>query len=237
MAVRFRIGEFARLSGVSAKTLRYYDEIGLVRPRAVDSRTGYRYYEAEQLRTVGLVVGLRNLGMSLEEIRRLLSCAPQQRHGILTDVRETVRRSVSIGRETLRLLDDALRHASGVERTLGVVLKPAYEMRIASVRATVNTYEDIQPLETELRASVPPECAAAATGVLWHRCADSGVLEGEPFIELKKALPRRSTFDQRTLPPATTACAYADDDTDDAERAYEAIRRWIGIRRYQLAGP
>ncbi|MFN2147868.1 MAG: MerR family DNA-binding transcriptional regulator, partial [Anaerolineales bacterium] len=44
-----RIGDFSRLSRVSIKTLRYYDEVGLLKPAHVDSSTGYRYYLYEQL--------------------------------------------------------------------------------------------------------------------------------------------------------------------------------------------
>lgn len=45
----FSIGEFARLGGVSVRTLRHYDEIGLLRPATVDQDTGYRGYTADQL--------------------------------------------------------------------------------------------------------------------------------------------------------------------------------------------
>ena len=41
---RYRIGAFAQVSGVSAKTLRFYDQVGLLRPTRVDPRTGYRFY-------------------------------------------------------------------------------------------------------------------------------------------------------------------------------------------------
>jgi DNA-binding transcriptional MerR regulator len=45
----FKIGDFSRLSRVSVKALRYYDEIGLLKPVRVDQFTGYRYYSADQL--------------------------------------------------------------------------------------------------------------------------------------------------------------------------------------------
>lgn len=45
----FKISAFSRLSRVSLKTLRYYDQIGILKPRKVDHDTGYRYYSADQL--------------------------------------------------------------------------------------------------------------------------------------------------------------------------------------------
>ena len=68
----FGIGEFARLGGVSVRTLRHYDEIGLLRPAAVDPETGYRRYAAGQLGQLNRIMALKELGLSLTQSRRLL---------------------------------------------------------------------------------------------------------------------------------------------------------------------
>jgi len=68
----FSIGEFARLGGVSARTLRHYDEIGLLRPAAVDPDTGYRGYSAAQLGRLSRIIALKELGLSLPQVGRLL---------------------------------------------------------------------------------------------------------------------------------------------------------------------
>jgi DNA-binding transcriptional MerR regulator len=66
------IGEFARLGGVSLRTLRHYDEIGLLYPATVDAETGYRGYSADQLGRLNRIVALKELGLSLAQARRLL---------------------------------------------------------------------------------------------------------------------------------------------------------------------
>jgi DNA-binding transcriptional MerR regulator len=68
----FSIGEFARLGGVSARTLRHYDEIGLLRPAAVDPGTGYRGYSAAQLGQLNRIMALKELGLPLTQVRQLL---------------------------------------------------------------------------------------------------------------------------------------------------------------------
>src|SRR5215831_2656741 len=68
MPANYRIGEFAELSGVSAKTLRFYDEIGLFRPAATDSRTRYRHYRPHQLEELASILALKSLGVPLHEI-------------------------------------------------------------------------------------------------------------------------------------------------------------------------
>jgi DNA-binding transcriptional MerR regulator len=68
----FTIGEFARLGGVSVRTLRHYDDIGLLRPVTVDPDTGYRGYSAEQLGRLNRIMAMKELGLSLVQTRRLL---------------------------------------------------------------------------------------------------------------------------------------------------------------------
>ena len=67
-----RIGDFSKLSRISVKTLRYYDEMGLLKPVEVDPFTGYRLYEYSQLSTLNRILALKDLGFSLEEIGRHL---------------------------------------------------------------------------------------------------------------------------------------------------------------------
>jgi PPM family protein phosphatase len=65
------IGEFARLSRVSPKALRRYDELGLLRPSRVDAASGYRWYSGGQLDQARLVAALRQIGVPLAIAGRL----------------------------------------------------------------------------------------------------------------------------------------------------------------------
>lgn len=69
--MKMTIGEFSKLAGVTVKTLRHYEKIGLIIPSCVDNWTGYRYYRFEQLQKLDSVLRLKNLGFSLDEIRCL----------------------------------------------------------------------------------------------------------------------------------------------------------------------
>lgn len=66
-----RITEFARIAGTSRKTLQYYDELGLFRPAFV-GENGYRWYSLSQLDRLALISALRDMGLSLKEIRSYL---------------------------------------------------------------------------------------------------------------------------------------------------------------------
>jgi DNA-binding transcriptional MerR regulator len=67
------IGEFARLSRLSPKALRLYDDLGLLLPAHVDRDTGYRWYAATQLDQARLVASLRRIGVPLAQIRDILA--------------------------------------------------------------------------------------------------------------------------------------------------------------------
>ena len=69
----YRIGEFSTLTGASVKTLRYYDEINLLKPSNVDKFTNYRYYTEEELQQFKRIEYLKRLGFTLEEIKANLS--------------------------------------------------------------------------------------------------------------------------------------------------------------------
>jgi len=71
------IGEFARLSRLSAKALRLYDELGLLPPARVDPDSGYRWYAAGQLDNARLVASLRQIGVPLAQITVILSLEPE----------------------------------------------------------------------------------------------------------------------------------------------------------------
>lgn len=68
----FKISEFSRLSKVTLKTLRYYDQIGILKPRKVDHDTGYRYYSADQLLELNRILIYKELGFTLPQITQLL---------------------------------------------------------------------------------------------------------------------------------------------------------------------
>ncbi|HEX7161465.1 MAG TPA: MerR family transcriptional regulator [Trebonia sp.] len=78
------IGEFARAARLSPKALRLYDELGLLRPYAVDKWSGYRYYTPGQLEKARFVASLRRLGMPLARIRKVVDLAPAEAAAAVT---------------------------------------------------------------------------------------------------------------------------------------------------------
>lgn len=69
----FKIGEFSRLTQVSIRMLRYYDETGLLKPAEIDKFTNYRLYSTEQISTLNKIIFLRDLGFNVSEIALALN--------------------------------------------------------------------------------------------------------------------------------------------------------------------
>lgn len=102
------IGQAARLAAVTAKALRHYDRIGLLRPAAVDPVTGYRRYHAEQVAQARLIRRLRDLELPLEEIRRLLALDRDALQAALREHRRRIDARVTRLRGVLHTLDHLL---------------------------------------------------------------------------------------------------------------------------------
>ncbi len=69
----YRIGEFSKITKATVKTLRYYDEVGLLKPARVGQDNGYRYYTTQQMVDLQHIIALRQVGLSIEEVLQVLS--------------------------------------------------------------------------------------------------------------------------------------------------------------------
>src|SRR5215813_8738444 len=85
------IGRFARLTGLSRKALRLYDEQGLLAPAAIDPASGYRLYSQDQVEQARAIKRLRQVDLPLAEVRELLAeHDPRRRHELLAAHRRRV---------------------------------------------------------------------------------------------------------------------------------------------------
>ena len=132
-----RIGDFSKLSRVSVKTLRFYDEMGLLKPVEVDRFTGYRYYEFDQLAILYRILALKDLGFSLEEIGRLLDSdlSTEQMRGMLKLRKAEIRQQVQQEMERLERVELWLRQIEqeNFMSKYDVVIKKIDLVKVASV--------------------------------------------------------------------------------------------------------
>jgi DNA-binding transcriptional MerR regulator len=70
--MKLKIGNFAQMGRVSVSALRYYDEVGLLKPAHVDRWTGYRHYDLDQIMALNRILALKDIGLSIDQIRQAL---------------------------------------------------------------------------------------------------------------------------------------------------------------------
>jgi DNA-binding transcriptional MerR regulator len=136
-----RIGDFSQLAQVSVPTLRHYDELGLLKPAHVDKFTDYRYYTVEQLPRLNRILALKDLGLSLDQIRQLLKedVPAAQLRGMLTMKQAEIEQQIENERARLARVDARLRQIEheGEVAPYDVVLKRVDAYTIAGLRQIV----------------------------------------------------------------------------------------------------
>ncbi|MFY1636891.1 MerR family transcriptional regulator [Solwaraspora sp. WMMB335] len=91
----WRIGELARIVGVTERTLRHYDKLGLLPPAAADPLTGYRWYGVAELLRLERIRGLRGRGLSLRMIAELIDAPDEQVRQAVRDAAAVLRRQIA----------------------------------------------------------------------------------------------------------------------------------------------
>ncbi|PIE54580.1 MAG: hypothetical protein CSA35_05240 [Dethiosulfovibrio peptidovorans] len=135
MNYRITIGEFSKLSGLSRKVLRLYEEQGLLKPIFIDPTTGYRYYAPIQVVESERIQALRMLDMPLSEIYLFLNERnPEVLRELLGEYRNRLERRVSSMRRTLDFLDQLTELREEIFVGYTVIVKDLEEQAIVSTR-------------------------------------------------------------------------------------------------------
>ncbi len=240
-----RIGDFSKLSRVSIKALRFYDEMGLLKPVSVDRFTGYRFYEYDQLPRLHRILALKNLGFSLEEIGQLLAgdLSAEQMRGMLKLRQAEIRQKVQEEADRLGRVDVWLRQIEQ-EDTMSkydVVIKKVDPVKVASVRGVVPTPPEQGSLWGELEGYLAAQHVrpAGACFALYH---DDEYKERDWDIEVCEPIAADLTPGKRVqvrkLPAVETmACTIHQGPFTTISEAYNAIAKWIEANGYRTCGP
>lgn len=143
-----KVGDFSRLGYVTVRTLRLYDDLGLLKPAHVDPHSGYRYYTLEQLPRLHRILALKELGLDLESIRRMLDrpLSAEAMRGMLQLKEAELEQQVERAQQQLDRLRLRLHQLEQEERPVplpDVHLKPLPSMTVAAIRAVVPRVEEV----------------------------------------------------------------------------------------------
>jgi DNA-binding transcriptional MerR regulator/predicted transcriptional regulator YdeE len=247
----FKIGEFSKLVQVPVATLRYYDQVGLLKPVEVDRFTGYRYYSASQLPRLHRILALKGLGFSLEQIGIALAegMPPEQMRGMLRLRHAQISQQLVEMRSQLVEVEARLQQ---IEREdtfspYDVILKHVEPQLAASVRTLLPKRSEVGALFGEVYEALGPHVGEALgphpgesgqTLVLWY---DNEFKErdfdGAAAFLLRCRAPESGRMRVHELPAATMAATIHHGSYNTIGEAHEAILAWIEANGYRIAGP
>lgn len=151
----FKIGEFSKLTQVSIRMLRYYDETGLLKPALTDPYTNYRLYSAEQIAVLNKIIFLRDLGFHVPDIAAALH---QWDDAYIVNQLESKRleieRTIKEEQDKLSKIEQAKKdiHRKKIEMHYNVTQKSVPGARVLSLRRVVPSYYSEGELWKEMTA-------------------------------------------------------------------------------------
>jgi DNA-binding transcriptional MerR regulator/effector-binding domain-containing protein len=194
-----KIGDFARLGHISIKTLRYYDEIGLLTPSQVDRFTGYRSYEVEQLVRVHRIAALKGLGLSLEQIKQMLDAdlALEQIQGMLELRRAELQQHLHDAQARLSQVQFRLRMLKMEEKM------PTIDIKVGEVPAVTGlTSRGIMRVQPDTLNLGPASEEYAARGRLFLEALSRHNLPLNPPVTIFYDFdPQAGSWDAKTILP------------------------------------
>lgn len=153
-----RIGEFSKITQVSVRMLRYYDENQLLLPEKVDINTGYRMYSAKQIEQLNRIVFLKELGFSVKKIRELLKEWEPDRIAYELELKKTeILQNIQIEHEKLLRLQASLQdiHKEKLHLNTRVTIKKLASCQVMSIRRKLPDYFSESVLWKELSEKLP----------------------------------------------------------------------------------
>lgn len=240
----FKIGEFSKLTQVSIRMLRYYDEVGLLKPAEVDSWTGHRMYSAAQIPRLNRILYLRDSGFTVSEIARALEMEDGRLLEALEQKQLEIERAIHREQEKLHKIETAKEEIQGNKGELhyNISLKSIPECQVLSLRRIVPTYYCEGELWKELSAFAKEQKIEISnhTFSLYH---DTEYKERDVDIELcafvSKLCQVTTPFFIRVVEPVPVmACTFSYGDFSNIKGAYIAFAKWLQNNSiYQMSEP
>ena len=241
-----KIGDFSKMGFVTVQTLRYYDEIGLLKPVKVDQFTGYRYYSADQLLRLNYIVALKNLGLSLDDIAVLINDNLSAEHmsKIFTLKRTELKQRVLEEQKRLARVEKVLKQIEkeGAMPKYHITIKKIDPQIVVSVRDVLAEFsgEGIGQMFQELIGFlVSNNIKPAGPSMLIYR--DTEYKEQDADIEVAAPISTEITGTESVQVYELEGFEQAATITykgpyEDMDEAYNEIMSWIAGNDYRING-
>ncbi len=238
-----KIGEFSKISRVSIRMLRHYDDIGLLKPAKIDSLTGYRYYQEEQLFIMGRITSLKDMGFSLADIARILEIYDDKEKldKCLLDRRKELEKDYKETEYKLMLLDTARKRLRKEQNmSFDVTVKTIEERYAATVQMIIPRYEDegmAWDMMKEIKdPSIFSQNCIAGCDFLDNEYKEENV-EIMAWMTVKGKHEDTKHVKFKTLPAVKIASCIVKGSYAQMNDAYATLISWVNSNGYSVSGP
>ncbi len=239
----FKIGDFSKLTRVSVRMLRYYDEVGLFKPIFVDDFTSYRYYSAKQIKTLNLIVSLRDLGFNVSDITLVINESSEEKQKeMLISKQNEIQKKIDLEQHILKKINIAINNF-GKERinmSYNVNIKPIPSYKVISYRQVIPTYGHEGILWGKLSEYVQMK-GIRCGNVAYATYHDDGYREKdvdvEVVMEVEKLQDSQGDFIYKeTEGIKEAACVLFSGDYSGNALAFNFIGKWLEENGYSMNG-
>jgi DNA-binding transcriptional MerR regulator len=245
----YKIGDFSRIARVSSRLLRFYDEIGLLKPMHADPQTGYRFYSAKQLAELNRIIVLKDLGFSLEQIAPVLKNEVNagELRGMLLMRRHDAERALASEAQKLRQIEMRIAQieTGGQLDADDVLVRVEPARRLLSLRRVVASFAEarglISLLKEQVRAIYNHGHGGQLVAVAHSPEFEADCIDVELGITLgaheMPAVPADSLLSIDELPETRMAICVRVGLPEDAHLVTAKIGRFVELNGDMLAGP
>lgn len=240
-----KIGDFSKLSRITIRMLRHYDEIDLLKPQAVDEWTGYRYYDEAQLLTANKIQLLKNLGFGLSAIKELLTHfndSAEIEKFLKIRQKELLAEENEL-RERIEFIDSTIKNLKKEGNFMNYVVnfKTIPELYVASVRKVIANYMAEGELWTVLMPEIERQKCKAVTPcypmAVYH---DKEFVEKNADVEVRFAVTGSYNDTKevkfKTVPAVDVAACIFNGGYEQIAAVNEAIAKWVSEHGYEFNG-
>ncbi|MCI6373931.1 MAG: MerR family transcriptional regulator, partial [Clostridiales bacterium] len=234
----YRIGMFAAMNHMTVKTLRFYEEQGLLKPALIHPETGYRYYTLSQMAVLHQVAALKLAGFTLEEIAMINSGADEEAV-LLKKKSELLARIADLTRQ-IAVVDGYLsRKKTGLSAP--VLMKTIPQTTVAFMRIRLESYDGLFDRMPEMGALMEQAgCECALPEYCFTAYPEPGYKDADILVEICESVAeaKKETGGLRfkTLPAIEAACVFHKGSYRTLSESYETALRYIEENGYEIAG-
>lgn len=246
----FKIGDFSKICQVPVSALRYYADLGLLEPAHIDPFTGFRYYTLDQLPRLHRILALKDMGLSLEEVGRLLreELSAEELRGMFRLQQAKIEQQLADEQARLARVAARLRviETEGKMPQDEVVLKSVEKQHVLSVRQIISTPVQVGTILGECFAVMQQHgvSPAAPPQAIYHdeefKLTDMDVEVVLPVASSVMAdlpLSGGRVFAVRDLAPIEAAASIVHVGSyDGLTNTYTKLGKWIEANGYRIAG-